>query len=90
MGPETPHDGSPPLTPRSSRAAPSDEEEEEERPQARRKKTGDEPPSWQRSPEEQEDLQGSSQNAILRTLPHKMCLVELLMTDRMSCLNATQ
>ena len=58
MGPETPHDGSPPLTPRSTHAVPSDDEEEEEQPQAQRKKTGDEPPTRQRSPEEQEDLQG--------------------------------
>ena len=64
MGPETPHDGSPPLSPRSGRAAPLDEEAEQESPQARRKKTGDELPSRQRSPEEQEDLQGNSQNLI--------------------------
>lgn len=64
MGPGTPHDGSPPLTPRSTHGAPADEEEEEGRPYAQRKKTGDEPPTRQRSPEEQEDLHGNSHTGI--------------------------
>lgn len=61
MGPDTPMDQSPAVTPRSIQGplsekelAPSQEEqsEEAEPQQPRRKKTGDEPPSRERSPED--------------------------------------
>ncbi len=59
MGPDTPLDESPAVTPRSTQGPPSEEElatqeeqfEEAEPVQPRRKKTGDEPPSRERSPE---------------------------------------
>ena len=59
MEPETPLDGSPHLTHRSTHAAPLDEDEEE-LPRARRKKTGDEPPSRQRFTEEEDDFLGEA------------------------------
>ena len=61
MGPDTPLDESPAVTPRSTQGPPSEEEfaptqeeqsEEAEPEQPRRKKTGDEPPSRERSPED--------------------------------------
>ena len=61
MGPDTPLDESPAVTPRSTQGPPSEEElapsqekqsEEAEPQQPRRKKTGGEPPSRERSPED--------------------------------------
>ena len=61
MGPDTPLDDSPAVTPRSTQGPSSEEElaptqeeqpEEAEPEQPRRKKTGDEPPSQERSPED--------------------------------------
>ena len=61
MGPDTPLDESPAVTPRSIQGPSSEEElaptqeeqsEEAEPEQPRRKKTGDEPPSQERSPED--------------------------------------
>ncbi len=61
MGPDTPLDESPAVTPRSTQGPPSEEElapsqeeqvEKAEPEQPRRKKTGDEPPSRERSPED--------------------------------------
>lgn len=63
MEPETPLDGSPQLTPRSTHAAPSDEDEEEP-PRARRKKTGDEVPSRERVAQEEEDFMGKAEGQL--------------------------
>jgi len=61
MGPDTPLDESPAVTPRSTQGPPSEEElaptqeeqfEEAEPEQPKRKKTGDEAPSRERSPED--------------------------------------